>query len=72
MSVYFIKLRIEIVNMPKRIQPDESADNNRRPLMGLQCSEKIPYPEIGLSWPLNTDVYQFSEMVVILNSKTFK
>ena len=28
--------------MPKRQQPDQRADNNQGPTMGLQCSEKNP------------------------------
>ena len=43
--------------MSKRQQPEKSADNNRRPPMGLQCSEKIPHPEVGLSCYERKNVY---------------
>ena len=33
------------------------SDINRRPRMGLHRSEKIPYTEVVLSWPLNKSVY---------------
>ena len=37
----FIKLRMEMGNVSKRQQPDQRAENSRRPPMGLQYSEKI-------------------------------
>ena len=48
-------------NMSKRQQPDQRADKSGRPPMGLQCSEKILHPEVGLILHLNKNVYQFSE-----------
>ena len=32
-------------NMSKKQQPDQRADNTRRPLIGLQRGKKIPHPE---------------------------
>ena len=32
-------------NVSKRQQPDQRADNSRKPPMGLQCSEKLPHQE---------------------------
>ena len=48
-------------NVSKRQQPDHRANNSRRPPMGLQCSEKLPYPEASFSWPLKKYVYYFSD-----------
>ena len=48
-----IKLRMEKGNLSKRRQPDHRTDNNRRSPMGLQCTEKFPYPESSFSWPIN-------------------
>ena len=46
--------------MSKRQQPDQRADNSRRQQIhvGRQRSEKIPHPEVILSWPLNKMVYK--------------
>ena len=48
-------------NMSKRQQPDKKAYYSRRLLMGLQHSEKIPHPDVGISWPLNKTMYYFIE-----------
>ena len=37
----------------KEITTDEKANTSRKPPIGLQRSEKILDPELGLSWPLN-------------------
>ena len=39
-----IRLRKEMGNVSKRQQPDNRADNSRRPPMDLQCSEKLQHP----------------------------
>ena len=52
---------MEMGNVSKRQQTDHRADNNRRPLMGLQCSEKLPHPEPAFSLPQNKSVYKFSD-----------
>ena len=52
-----IKLRMEIGNISKRQHADKRTDNSRRPPMGLQLIEKIPHPEVGLSWSLNKNMY---------------
>ena len=46
---------MEMGIMSKRQQSDQRADNNRRPQMGLQRSEKIPHPELVL--PTRAIVY---------------
>ena len=56
-----IKLGMEMRNMSKRQQPDQIAADIRRPRMDLQCSEKVPHPDVCLSWSLNNNMYQFSE-----------
>ena len=35
-----------MVNMSKRQQPNQRADDSRRPTIGLQRGEKIPHPDI--------------------------
>ena len=58
-------------NVLKRQQPDHRADNNRRPSMGLQCSEKLPHPEAFFSWPY-TNMYASSVIMdVILNYELY-
>ena len=52
---------MEMGNVSKRQQPDHRADTNRRPPMGLQCSEKLPNQEASFSWPLNKYAYWFSD-----------
>ena len=51
-KIFKIKLRMVMGNMSKKQQLDQSADNSRKPPMGLQCSEKLPHPETCFSWPL--------------------
>ena len=55
-SINNIKLKMEIKNVYKGQQPDQRAENNRRPSMGLQYSEKIPHPEACFSWSLNKNI----------------
>ena len=43
-------------NVANRQQPDQIAENNTRPQMGLQLSKKIPQLQSGFSWPLNKHV----------------
>ena len=50
---WYIKLRKEMGNVPKRQQPDHRADKSRRSPTSLQCNEKFPHPEASFSWPLN-------------------
>lgn len=38
-----------MANMSKRKQFDQTADNSRKPLMGLQTAKKNPLPEAGFS-----------------------
>ena len=52
---------MEMGNVSKRQQPDHRADNNRRPPMGLQCSEKRPHPEASFIGPLNKYAYYFGD-----------
>ena len=59
--IYIIKFSIEMVNVLKKQQPDHRAENNRRPPMVLQHSEKIPLAEAYFCWPLNKNVYLFSD-----------
>ena len=40
---------MEMGNVSKRQQPNQREDNNQRPPMGLQCSEKFPHPEACLN-----------------------
>ena len=47
--------------MSNRQQPDQRADNNRRPPMGFQITGKILYPGSGVSLSLNKDGHKFSE-----------
>ena len=55
---YGLQSKIENVNgeCVKRQQPEQRADNSRRPPMGLQHSERTLHPEAGFSWPLNKNV----------------
>ena len=39
-------------NVSKRQHLNNSADNIRRPPMGLQCSENLPHLYVSFSWPL--------------------
>ena len=52
-----LKLGMDMRNVLKRQQPDQKADIDRRPLMGHQCSVKLPHPEAFFSWPLNKNLY---------------
>ena len=52
---------MEMGNVSKRQQPDHRADNNRRPPMGLQSSQKLPQAEASFSWPLIKYVYYLSD-----------
>ena len=53
---------MEIGNMSKRQKSYQRADNSRRPPVGLQRSGKIPPLKVVLSWPLNKNVYYFSDI----------
>ena len=47
---FFIELRMEMGNVPKRQQRNHRKKNNsRRSPTGLQCSEKFPHPEASFS-----------------------
>ena len=45
LSAYITKLKMKMRNVSKRQQPDNRADNSRKPPMGLQCSDKLPHPK---------------------------
>lgn len=35
----------------------QKSEISLRPTVGIQPGEKITYPEVGFSWPLNNNVY---------------
>ena len=47
--IFYGKIRseMEMGNVSKRQQPDQRAENSRRPTMGLRYREKIPHPGGG-------------------------
>ena len=58
-----LRSEMEMGNMSnlKRQQPIQREENSQRSPMGFQHSKKISHPETGFSWPLNKNVYWFSE-----------
>ena len=48
---------METVNVSKKQQPDQRAENRSKPLVVPQHSGSIPHQVAGLSWSLVKNVY---------------
>ena len=67
LKISFTKFKMEMVNISKRQQPDQRADNSHK-----ATNYKNPVPEMILNWPLNKICTCSVKIDNTLNSKTDK